>query len=229
MNYDFYLFDLDGTLLDLGNIGAYADQVMLGALQRLNIEKIPDRNERSEFWRIENNFEQVLKKWGIRNSDAFWKAYDKTDFEKRKILLLNKKISLFEGAETVLELIYNHKITKKLAICTNTADYIVDFFLKHFKINHFFHEIFSMGVNNQDFAKPSPKGIFTILKRFKFDPRTNSAIMVGDSIHDIKAAKEAKISSCLINHRKNNEFDRYKHWKIQPTYIIKNLNELIYL
>jgi phosphoglycolate phosphatase-like HAD superfamily hydrolase len=51
--------------------------------------------------------------------------------------------------------------------------------------------------------------------------------MIGDSIHDINAAKAAGISSCLINHRTDKEFDWYKIWKVQPDYVIHNLSELL--
>ncbi len=227
MKFDFYLFDLDGTLLDLGNIGAHADQILEETLRRLNVDNIPDINERKELWFSGGQFQKVLKNWGIIDSDNFWKYYDKTDFEKRQVLLRNKEISLFKDVKTVLELIHNHKDDKKIAICTNTANYIVDFFLKYFKIIHYFHEIFSMGDANQEFAKPSPKGILTILKKFDFDHHNKKAIMIGDSIHDIRAAKEAKISSCLIDHQKGNEIKHYKQWKIQPDYVIEYLSELI--
>ncbi|MFW9968677.1 MAG: HAD family hydrolase, partial [Candidatus Odinarchaeota archaeon] len=103
--------------------------------------------------------------------------------------------------------------------------YIVDFFLKQFKINHLFHEIFSMGHNNQEFAKPSPNGIIEILRNLKFNSQKENAIMVGDSISDIKAAKAANISSCLINHQNSDE--RYKKWDTQPDHIIEHLEELI--
>ena len=227
MRYNFYIFDLDGTLLDLGNIGIHADQILVETLQKINIDKIPNRSERNELWFSGGHFQKVLNNWGITDSDNFWKNYDKTDFEKRKILLRNEEISLFKDVKNILELIYNHKENKKIAICTNTADYIVDFFLKHFKINHYFHEIFSMGDANQEFAKPSSKGILAILKKFDFDPQNSTAIMIGDSIHDIRAAKEAKISSCLINRNKGDDFKRYRKWKIQPNYVIEHLNDLI--
>jgi len=226
MKFDFYLFDLDGTLLDLGNIGVYADQILIETLMKLGVERIPNKTERTELWRSGQYFQKILKNWGIFESKSFWKYYDKTDFEKRKTLLMNKEISLYKDVKTVLELMY-HKENKKLAICTNTADYIVDFFLSHFKIKYYFHEIFSMGDNNQEFAKPSPKGILTILKKLRFNSRKQKAIMIGDSIIDIKAAKAANISSCLVNHLRKNEIERYKTWNIQPDYVINHLHNLI--
>ncbi len=229
MNFDFYLFDLDGTLLNLGNIGEYADQILVETLRKLGVYKVPNIDKRRELWRSGRNFQQVLNKWGLAESLNFWKYFDETDFEKRKILLKNEKITLYDDVKIVLDLIYSHKETKKLAICTNTANYIADYFLKHFQISKYFHEIYSMKYNNQDFAKPSPKGILIILENLGFNSRKHKALMIGDSINDIKAAKAANISSCLINHWKKNEVERYKKWIIQPDYIIEHLIELVNL
>jgi len=229
MKFDCYIFDLDGTLLDLGNIGVYADQILVETLKKLGVKRIPSKIERRELWFSGGHFQPILKKWGLLESKGFWKCYDKTDFEKRKVLLANDELSLYKDAESLLEHIYNHKENKKLAICTNTADYIVDYFLKHFKIDNYFQDVFSMGGNNQEFAKPSPKGILKILEKFKFNSRKNNAIMIGDSINDIKAAQAANISSCLINHLKRNENELFKQWGIQPDYIIGKLSDLVNL
>ncbi len=230
MNFDFYIFDLDGTLLDLGNIGNHVDLILVKTLKKLNVKKIPEKNERNNLWRSFEKYKEVLRDWGINDSDLFWKYYDKNDFKIRKKLLRKKQISLYKDVKAVLEVIQNHKENKKLAICSNTADYIVDFFLNYFKINHYFHTIFSLGTNiNQKFAKPSPNGIFNILKKFDYDPSEKSAIMIGDSIHDITAAKNAKISSCLILHHIQKDHMSYKRWNIQPDYVIEHLNELINL
>ncbi|MFX0003109.1 MAG: HAD family hydrolase [Promethearchaeota archaeon] len=227
MKFDCYIFDLDGTLLDLGNIGTYADQILVETLIKLGIKRIPSKIERRELWFSGGKFQQILKKWGVSESIDFWKCYDKTDFEKRKMHLMKKEISLYKDAKSVLEQIYNHEENKKLAICTNTADYIVDYFLKYFKINNYFHEIFSMGGNNQEFAKPSPKGILAIMKKFKLSSRKNRVIMIGDSIHDIQAAKAANIYSCLINRLVEGEIEKYKTWNLLPDYFISHLNDLI--
>jgi HAD superfamily hydrolase (TIGR01549 family) len=229
MNFDCYIFDLDGTLLDLGNIGVYADQILVETLHKLRVNIIPSQIERRELWFSGGKFQPILQKWGIPESNHFWKCYDTTDFEKRKKLLSNNQLSLYKDVKILLERIYNHKENKKLAICSNTADYIVDYFLKHFKINNYFQDIFSMGGNNQEFAKPSPKGILTILKKVNFNAQKSSAIMIGDSINDIKAAQAAGISSCFINHLKRNENELFTLWGIQPDYVIENLSDLFEL
>jgi len=227
MNFDYYLFDLDGTLLNLGNIGAYADEILVEVLKRLNIINPPDRVERKNLWLNKENYLNVLDTWGAANPTDFWKFYDEIDFEKRKILLAKKELSLFDDVIEPLEKIFNHVDYKKLAIVTNTIDVIVNYILNTFNISGYFQDVFSLGSeNDQSYAKPSPNGILTILKKFNYNSKVNKAIMIGDSIFDIMAAKKAKISACLI--RRNIE-KSYKDWEIQPDYVIKGLNELIEL
>ena len=116
MKYDTYLFDLDGTLLDLGNIGNYADRILIETLKKLKVEKIPSRSERRELWFSGGNFQKILNNWGILHEDNFWENYDKTDFEIRKNLLKKSEISLFKDVKEVLEFIHNYKEHKNLAI-----------------------------------------------------------------------------------------------------------------
>lgn len=228
MKFEFYLFDLDGTLLNLGNIGAYADHILVKTLDELKAPKIPDKDERRKFWSAGDNYLELLNKWGVSKAHTFWKQYDKVDFNQRKALYTQKKIALFDDAKPVLERIYNHKDGKKLAIVTNTANYVVDYILKKYDIAPFFQEIFSMGFkDDQKFAKPSPSGIISILENLHYDPKVHNALMIGDSISDIIAAKKANIFACLIKRDRMRYEKGFDSWKFQPDYIIERLDELL--
>ncbi|MFW9941111.1 MAG: HAD family hydrolase [Candidatus Thorarchaeota archaeon] len=230
MNFDFYIFDLDGTLLNLGNIGAYANQILVKTLNKLSIPKIPEKEERYKFWSAGDKYIEVLNKWGVSKARDFWRHYDKADFEQRKILYNQKKIALFNDVKLVLERIYNQKDEKRLGIVSNTADYVVDYVLRKFKIAHYFQYIFSMGAeNDQRFAKPSPSGIISILEKCNYDPKIHNALMIGDSMSDIIAAKKAKIFACLIKRDKTRFEKGFKSWKFQPDYIIDRLDEILEL
>ncbi|MFW9880547.1 MAG: HAD family hydrolase [Candidatus Thorarchaeota archaeon] len=230
MKFDFYIFDLDGTLLNLGNIGTYADQILVKSLKKLKIPETPDKDERSKFWSSGDNYFKLLKTWGVSKAQNFWRKYDKVDFKQRIVLFNQEKIALFKDVKPVLERILNHKDSKKIGIVTNTANYIVNYILKKFKISKYFQEIFCMGFkNDQKFAKPSPSGILSILKKFQYDQNTHNAIMIGDSISDIIAAKKANISACLIKRDTNNYQKETKEWEIRPDYIIESLDKILKL
>ena len=231
MRFNFYLFDLDGTLLHLGNIGAYADQILIETLERLKAKYPQNRNERYKLWPSEENFFDVLQEWDVKNPQDFWKVYDEIDFERRKSLIEKNKIYLYRDVKTVLEKIYNHKDNKKLAIISNAAYYIVEYVLEKFNIRHYFHESFSLGYydNDQELAKPSPKGVLTILKKFNYDSKESKAILVGDSMFDVIAAKKANIYACLIRRDVNTPKRHYKQRDIKPDFIIESLEELLNL
>jgi len=231
MNFDFYLFDLDGTLLHLGNIGAYADNILVKTLDKLKAHYPPDRNERFKLWLSEEGYIYVLGEWGVEEPQNFWKFYDEIDFEKRKILIEKKEIFLYNDVKTILEKVYYNKYNKKLAIVSNTAYYIVDYVLNKFDISKYFHEIFSLGYynNDQELAKPSPKGILTILDKFEYDPKESKALLVGDSKFDIIAAKNANIYACLIRRDIHTRNRHYKKWDVQPDFVIEGFDELLYL
>ena len=142
-----------------------------------------------------------------------------------------KQVFLYQDAKNSLEKIYHHKVKRKLAIVTNTAYYICEYILNKFNISKYFHEIFSLGYydNDQELAKPSPKGVLTILDKFKYNPKESKAILVGDSKLDIIAAKKANIYACLIRRDIDARNKDYSEWNIQPDFIIEGLDELLHL
>ncbi len=231
MKFDFYLFDLDGTLLHLGDIGAYVDQILKETFTRLEASNPPKKNEKYKLWSPEEDLFDVLEEWGVKSPHNFWKVYDEIDFNWRKKLIEKKKVFLYKDVYNILEKLYHHKSSKKLAIISNTAYYIVEFILEKFNITKFFHEIFSLGYynNDQGVAKPSPKGVLTILDKFEYDPKESKAILVGDSKFDMIAAKKADIYACLIRRKINTHNKQYKKWNIQPDFVIEGLDELLYL
>ena len=230
MNFDFYLFDLDGTLLYLGNIRKYVNKILEKTFTKLEATNPPQKNEKYRLWSPVENFFDVLEEWGVKNPQNFWKVFDEIDFKWRKKLIEKNQIFLYNDVYSTLEKIYQHK-ENKLALISNAAYYIVGFILNKFNITQFFHEIFSLGYyqNDQELAKPSPKGILTILDKFKYNTKESKAILIGDSQYDIIAAKKASIYACLIRREINPRNKQYKKWNVQPDFIIEGLNELFYL
>ncbi|MFW9902655.1 MAG: HAD family hydrolase [Candidatus Thorarchaeota archaeon] len=230
MKFNIFLFDLDGTLLHLGNIGVYVDIILEETFKKLKASNPPQRNEKYRLWSPEEDFFDVLEEWGINNPQNFWKVFDEIDFTMRKKLINQKQIFLYNDVFSTLRMIHKQK-ENKLAIVSNAAYYIVNYILDKFNITQFFHELFSLGYyeNDQELAKPSPKGILTVLEKFKFDPKKSKAIFVGDSKFDIIAAKRANINACLIRRETRPHNKHYKEWDFQPDFVIEELNEIFFL
>lgn len=226
MKYSYFLFDLDNCLLYIPNSKDYFDNILLETLKLCLTKHVPERKERNKFWFSGNSYIDYLKKWGANNFHDFWKYFDEIDFEYRKILVQKNEILLFDDVKSVLEKIYNEN--KKLAIISNSADYIVDFIVKKFNINKYFNYFFGLSFDkDQSIAKPSPLGVLSVLEKLKYDPKKEKAIMVGDSIVDVYAAKKANISACLIRRGKHKYPDGYDAWEYNPDLVIEQLNEIL--
>jgi len=228
MRFDYYLFDLDNSLLYIPNYLDHFDEVLEESLKRFSLPKIPNREQRNQLWSAGEEYIALLKKWGVVNSDDFWRYFDEIDFLKRQKLIRNKNMYFFKDVLDVLKRLRDND--KKLAIISNTADYIIEFIMKEFSLNDYFHEIFGLGENkDQELAKPNPEGILSVLKKLNFRPKRSTAIMIGDSIVDIFAAKRANINACLIRRDKNKYADGFEDWEYQPDFVIDKLPEIFEL
>jgi len=229
MRFEYFLFDLDNCLLQIPNPGEYFDKILISTLKRLSAKIIPVREDRKNFWSSGDNYIDLLKNWKISDINNFWLHFDEIDFKNRKLLTEKKELNLYLDVKDVLEKLSNEP-NNKLAIISNTADYIVEYILTHFSIKQFFHESFSLGSDkNQALAKPSPSGILQVLDKLNYDSKRYNAIMVGDSMLDIIAAKRANIKACLIKRDLNKYPDGINHWESQPDYVIFQLDELFNL
>ena len=226
MKFNYFLFDLDNCLLYIPNSKDYFDNILFETLKQGTTKHIPVRSERNKFWFSGNGYIDYLKKWGMNDFHDFWKCFDEIDFEYRKILVQKNEILLFNDVKSVLEEIYNEN--KKLAIISNSADYIVDFIVKEFNITKYFNYFFGLSFDkDQSIAKPSPLGVLSVLEKLNYDPKKEKAIMIGDSIVDVYAAKKANISACLIKRNKNKYPDGFGVWEYNPDFVIEQLNEVL--
>lgn len=226
MRFDYILFDLDNCLLNIPNPNEYFDNVLVKTLDKIKAKITPERTLRDQFWFSGEYYLQMLKDWGVNDPVEFWRNFDEIDYNIRKNLIENQEIGLYNDVYPVLEKLYIEN--KKLAIITNTADYIVDFILEKFKIESFFHEVFGLSyAKDQSIAKPSPKGILSVLKKLNFKKSKNSsALMVGDSKADIFAAKRAHINACLIKRDQTKYKNGFSDWEHKPDYLINKLDDL---
>lgn len=227
MRYNYLLFDLDNCLLHIPNPGEYFDNVLVRTLKILiNNAKItfPTRIERNQFWTSGESYTKLLQEWGASDVTEFWKIFDNIDFIIRKNLLKTNEIYLYDDVMDVLNKLAQSG--KKLGLVSNTADYIVDFFLEYYNLTNLFNEALGLDyLKDQEIAKPSPKGILRVLNNLNFNIKKDNAIMIGDSIVDVTAAKRAGIMACLIK-RDPNKYPAKEDWEFPPDMEIDSLNEI---
>jgi phosphoglycolate phosphatase len=178
------LFDLDGTVADTA----------LDLSATLNY--ILKQNGRDE---IENNLIRNMVGQGAKA--LILKGFSHTGSapseDQLDILLdqyleyylshISDKTEIFPGTLELLDILKSQNIN--IAICTNKNIELTHTLLEDLKIKHYFNAI-TCG-DSFEFKKPDPRHLYETCKLMNADPA--NAIMVGDSVNDIKAGNSAKM------------------------------------
>lgn len=221
MKYKAVLFDMDDTLLDslsarvvtLQRVFTSAGITHLDAEQFLrNLQGTP----------LETALAQLAIDVGIE-VDLFL-GYRRTYWGQEKRLL-----KLYPGVREVLEKL--RRLGLKLGIVTTKAVNIefegivigVTKELEELGIADFFSVL--VGFENVSLHKPHPEGINLALSRLEIIPA--EVLMVGDSVSDIAAAKEAGCLSCYATWGLPTD-ERYNLLSsISPDFILDSPDELL--
>ncbi len=219
MRINCVLFDLDNTLVGIPNTWKYFDTLIQDVLEMDYCLLIPSLDERNSLWRSGKKHIEILKDWGVADPDDFWVKFDQRDGIKRKKLMANDQLILYDDVIPTLKKLNNIGI--KTGIVSNTPDFIVDYELEHFNLISFFDEIFGLG-DDQSLCKPEPDGINLILDQLKCKP--SNTVFIGDSAVDIIAAQRAKVVPIFIDRKKK----KSRKFTINPETYIKftDLNQI---
>jgi len=177
------IFDMDGTLIDSGDV---ISNTINYVRENLGLSIMP----KLELLTNINNPE-------INSSEFFYGTTAFTD-EQTKLFgdYYNKNcvndISLYEGINELLEEIHQDFI---LSIATNaSADFAIKM-IKHLNIDHFFD--FVIGSNDVKNPKPHPEMLLNTLESLNIE--TSHAILIGDSNKDKNAAEACQMDCILVN------------------------------
>ena len=203
--FDGFIFDVDGTLTSTNQL--IFDSFNFIAKKYLN-RKFTDEEIVAMFGPTED---VILKKWC---EDKF----DEARIEYYKYYSDNHwKAKLYPGINDILDYLKNKKFP--LGIFTGKGREATMITLKKLGVDHYFDLI----VTGDDVAnhKPSADGILKFVNHFKL--KNERVLMIGDSVSDVKASKEAgiKVASAL--------WDSYAHEKVktlQSDYYFYSVEEL---
>ena len=189
--FDGFIFDVDGTLTSTNQL--IFDSFNFIAKKYLN-RKFTDEEIVAMFGPTED---VILKKWC---EDKF----DEARIEYYKYYSDNHwKAKLYPGINDILDYLKNKKFP--LGIFTGKGREATMITLKKLGVDHYFDLI----VTGDDVAnhKPSADGILKFVNHFKL--KNERVLMIGDSVSDVKASKEAgiKVASAL--------WDSYAHEKVK--------------
>ena len=177
------IFDMDGTLINSGNIIA-------NTINHVRVNSGLEKMDKITLLQNINN--------PHINSAKFF--YDAQEFTPKHIELFEtyyKKyclsdIVLYDGIKELLETL-NGKFY--LTIATNASTIFAIQMTKHLGIYHYFNDI--VGADKVETAKPSADMLHLLISTHHLD--INNTILVGDSHKDLLAANSANIDSILVN------------------------------
>ncbi|MET4695581.1 phosphoglycolate phosphatase [Endozoicomonas lisbonensis] len=183
------MYDLDGTLVDSVPDLAISIDAML---DDMNLPKAGE--DKVRLW-VGNGIPSLVKRAlvddmagdqpGIVNRDVFVKAYD--NFKHHYAIEVGQHSHLYPGVKDFLQAMADKGV--KQAVVTNKSEIFTEKLLKLMGIDHFFE--ISLGGDSLDEQKPHPLPLLHAIKKAEASPDT--ALMIGDSSNDIKAARAAGV------------------------------------
>ncbi len=177
------IFDMDGTLIDSGNVITNTINYVRNNIGLDSIPKIemldhlnnPDINAAEFFYGTSAFTDEQTKLFG--------EYYDKNCVSD---------IILYDGIKEMLSSINDDFI---LTVATNASVEFANKMLSHLDIGNYFDMV--IGANNVPKPKPNPDMLLKILE--KFNIKSKDTIFVGDSHKDKRAAQSANIDCLLVN------------------------------
>ena len=122
---------------------------------------------------------------------------------------------LYPAAEEML----NHFHSKKKVILTNKRYYLTMAIAKGLKIDRRFLEI--VGSDSTPFQKPDGRVVAYLLEKYGVAP--SRAVLIGDSVNDVAAAKNAGVLSCV---HLNGLGNREAMLKMGADFYVEHLTEI---
>ena len=181
-NYEYFLFDLDGTLTDPG-LGI--TNSVMHALKKYGID-VPDREKLYPFIGPPL-IDSFMKYYGFSHEEAVKGVeYYREYFRDRGIF----ENTMYEGIPEVLEKL--KAMGKKIVLCTSKPDEFAVTILKHFDLYQFFDFIGAATMNEERTKKVEV--INYAIEELGIRDR-GTVLMIGDRDQDIQGAKEAGVDS----------------------------------
>jgi phosphoglycolate phosphatase len=209
------LIDLDGTLIDtVPDLASAID----GMMSQLNL---PKRGETKVRRWVGNGIERLVKRalldqdFGEPDEELFQSALLKFKVLYEKCNGHNSVLYL--GVREGLDWLKSQNYT--LACITNKAEQFTIPLLKTLDIHHYFQKVYSGDTLPK--KKPDPLPLLHAAEFFKVEPR--HALMIGDSINDVRAARAAGFQIVCVSYGYNHGEDIRK---AEPDAVIDSLMEL---
>lgn len=217
------IFDMDGTLVSLGNRGSYA--LVFSGLFRDLLAEVTGRDfsgfgDRLLWEPVFMEHEKsagMLNEWGVRDVLGFWSELARRDFRTRKGLV-GGEIKAYPDALKLLGILESEGVS--CGILSNAPMPIVKMVIGSLGLNRYFGTESVISFNyNSPLSKPSPWGINQLLARWNV--AREGACIFGDASIDINAGLNAGILTAKLYRD-----GEYHHKGPEPHFEGKDLLEL---
>lgn len=182
-------FDLDDTLIETSDVVFKAFNDTLREKGKPPISK--NKYERINFWSGDSR--AALRSLGIDESPKqFLKQYDVLFKQATEEYIGNGEIRKLPNAQTVISDFREN--FDSLAIVTNSPHDVAMLKITELNLEETFNHIVTP--KHVDQKKPSPEGIKRAAR--ELGAQKSSTVHVGDSSHDLEAAKNAGVTSVIV-------------------------------
>lgn len=180
MNYDTYIFDLDGTLLDS------LTDLAISCNYALRINNMPERTIDEVRCFVGNGVKKLMERAipnGLQNP-AFEKTY--ADFRQHYLVHNLDNTKPYPGIIPLLKRL--HSEGKNIAVVSNKFYAATQDLVKHF-----FDEYITVAIGERENIrkKPAPDTVFEALRQL--DASSAGAVYIGDSDVDVMTARNCNI------------------------------------
>ncbi len=223
-HWDWFLFDLDGTLWDHESASHEAIMKVCNRYGLPPLQFLPYfKKANLEMWRRLEDGHLDFKTLRVRRFEMAiataacgCSANDAQEMSEYYLSHYLSENRVLPGATEILTLL--HEAGKKIGIITNGSHQTQDIKLSQFKMDHVF--AFILCSDSAQSMKPSP---FFFQKAFDLAgaERTDRVLVIGDSLRtDIEPAANAGCGTAFVENSKHNET-----LDPSPTYRFADLNE----
>lgn len=209
MKYPLIIFDWDGTLMD--SVGRIVSSMQHTAA----ILDLPEPSVAAVREIIGISLEPAIETLFGRLSAAQFEQF-MTVYRQQYVHDDITPSPLFSGARNLLESLRERGYT--LAVATGKARHGLERVWEEADLRHLFH---TSRCADETASKPNPKMLLDILAETGF--KAEQAVMVGDSVHDMRMAENAKMARIGVSFGAHEAARLTGH---QPVAIIDQLSEL---
>ena len=199
-NKKLFIFDLDGTLVDTAPDFKNSINYMLNELNESEVSLKEIRN-----W-VGYGARELIRRTVV---DKNIPHNEQRIEEMLKIFLLHYTHNidddsvLFNNVRNVLEFLKDNGI--KLAVCTNKMERLSNILLEKLNVLYMFDYL--VGGDSLRKSKPDPFPLLNICE--KLNTEISDSIMIGDSVTDLNAGKDAGMPVVLVSYGYTDNKDIY--------------------